>query len=48
MIYVPAVPERLSPVVKVVLTQLFAYNTAATRGRDIGEPRNVAESITVE
>ena len=40
--------ERLSPIVLNVVQQLFAYYIAAARGNDVDQPRNLAESVTVE
>ncbi len=48
VIYLPAAPELLSPVVNVVPLQLLAYHIAALRGADVDQPRNLAKSVTVE
>jgi glucosamine--fructose-6-phosphate aminotransferase (isomerizing) len=48
VIYVPACPTMLSPVVSVVPLQLLAYHIAALRGADVDQPRNLAKSVTVE
>ena len=48
VIYVPATPELISPIVNVVALQLLAYETAARLGRDVDQPRNLAKSVTVE
>ncbi len=48
VLYVPPVPELLSPVVNVVPLQLFAYHMATRAGRDVDQPRNLAKSVTVE
>ncbi|MEP7285999.1 MAG: glutamine--fructose-6-phosphate transaminase (isomerizing) [Chloroflexota bacterium] len=48
MLYVPEVPEFLSPVVTVIPLQLLAYYIAVNRGRDVDQPRNLAKSVTVE
>ncbi len=47
-LYVPEVPEELSPIVNVVTLQLLAYYAAQARGTDIDKPRNLAKSVTVE
>nr|MBN1229796.1 glutamine--fructose-6-phosphate transaminase (isomerizing) [Anaerolineae bacterium] len=47
-IYVPEVPELLSPVVNVLPLQLLAYHIAVIRGADVDQPRNLAKSVTVE
>jgi glucosamine--fructose-6-phosphate aminotransferase (isomerizing) len=48
VIYVPAAPELLSPMVNVIPMQLFAYYAAVERGCDVDQPRNLAKSVTVE
>jgi glucosamine--fructose-6-phosphate aminotransferase (isomerizing) len=48
VIYVPPVPDLLSPVVTVLPLQLLAYYVAVRRGADVDQPRNLAKSVTVE
>jgi glucosamine--fructose-6-phosphate aminotransferase (isomerizing) len=48
VLYVPDVPECLSPMVTVVPLQLMAYHAAVLRGHDVDKPRNLAKSVTVE
>jgi glucosamine--fructose-6-phosphate aminotransferase (isomerizing) len=48
VLYVPATPELLSPVVNVIPLQLLAYHIAVRRGADVDQPRNLAKSVTVE
>lgn len=48
VIFVPAVPEYLQPVVCAVPLQLLAYHIALMRGCDVDKPRNLAKSVTVE
>ncbi|GIV24032.1 MAG: glutamine--fructose-6-phosphate aminotransferase [isomerizing] [Bacteroidia bacterium] len=48
VLYVPAVPEPLSPILTVLPLQLLAYHTAVLRGCDVDQPRNLAKSVTVE
>ncbi len=48
VIYIPACPRLLSPVVSVIPLQLLAYHIAALRGADVDQPRNLAKSVTVE
>ena len=48
VIFVPAVPEYLQPVVCAVPLQLLAYHIALLRGCDVDKPRNLAKSVTVE
>jgi glucosamine--fructose-6-phosphate aminotransferase (isomerizing) len=45
---VPQSDELLSPLLNVVVLQLFAYYTALARGCSIDKPRNLAKSVTVE
>jgi glucosamine--fructose-6-phosphate aminotransferase (isomerizing) len=48
VLYVPAAPELLSPILEVVPLQLLAYHIAVRRGCDVDQPRNLAKSVTVE
>ncbi|MDD2772352.1 MAG: glutamine--fructose-6-phosphate transaminase (isomerizing), partial [Elusimicrobiales bacterium] len=45
---IPEVNEYFSPFLSVIPLQLFAYYSAAIRGCDIDQPRNLAKSVTVE
>lgn len=48
VIYLPAVPEPLFPLLGVIPLQLLAYHIAVARGCDVDKPRNLAKSVTVE
>jgi glucosamine--fructose-6-phosphate aminotransferase (isomerizing) len=48
VLWVPAVPEVLAPLVTILPLQLLAYNIALLRGCDVDQPRNLAKSVTVE
>lgn len=48
VLYVPEMPDLLSPVVTVIPLQLLAYHIAVWRGADVDQPRNLAKSVTVE
>ncbi|MCB9840512.1 MAG: glutamine--fructose-6-phosphate transaminase (isomerizing) [Phycisphaeraceae bacterium] len=48
VLWVPDVPDQLSPMVTVVPLQLLAYHAAVIRGHDVDKPRNLAKSVTVE
>lgn len=48
VIYVPEVPEDLSPIINVIPLQLLAYRIAVLLGCDVDQPRNLAKSVTVE
>ncbi|MBS0186825.1 MAG: glutamine--fructose-6-phosphate transaminase (isomerizing) [Planctomycetes bacterium] len=48
VLYVPDIPECLSPMLTVVPLQLLAYHAAVLRGHDVDKPRNLAKSVTVE
>ncbi|MBV9080625.1 MAG: glutamine--fructose-6-phosphate transaminase (isomerizing) [Elusimicrobia bacterium] len=48
VIYVPDVPEDLSPIINVVPLQILAYEIAVLLGCDVDQPRNLAKSVTVE
>jgi glucosamine--fructose-6-phosphate aminotransferase (isomerizing) len=45
---VPATEPLFSPLVDVVPLQLFAYEMAVARGRNVDRPRNLAKTVTVE
>ncbi|MDY6964768.1 MAG: glutamine--fructose-6-phosphate transaminase (isomerizing) [Halobacteriota archaeon] len=45
---VPETNEILSPVLSVVVAQIFAYYCAKERGCEVDKPRNLAKSVTVE
>ena len=48
VLYVPDIPECLSPMLTVIPLQLMAYHAAVLRGHDVDKPRNLAKSVTVE
>ena len=48
ILWVPATPWLLSPVVTSIPLQLFAYHIASLLGLDVDQPRNLAKSVTVE
>ncbi len=48
VLYVPAAPELLLPMMDVIPLQLLAYHIAVRRGCDVDQPRNLAKSVTVE
>jgi glutamine---fructose-6-phosphate transaminase (isomerizing) len=48
VLWVPAAPALLQPVVNVLPLQLLAYHIAVLRGCDVDQPRNLAKSVTVE
>jgi len=48
VIYIPAAPELLLPLLEIVPLQLLAYYIAVRRGCDVDQPRNLAKSVTVE
>lgn len=48
VLYIPAAPELLLPVLEIVPLQLLAYYIAVRRGCDVDQPRNLAKSVTVE
>ena len=47
-IKVPLLCDALSPIMAVIPLQLFAYNSAILRGKNVDKPRNLAKSVTVE
>jgi glucosamine--fructose-6-phosphate aminotransferase (isomerizing) len=48
VLYVPAAPELLSPLLTVIPLQLLGYHAAVARGCNVDQPRNLAKSVTVE
>ena len=48
VLWVPACPWLLSPIITVIPLQLLAYHIAFMRGLDVDQPRNLAKSVTVE
>jgi glutamine---fructose-6-phosphate transaminase (isomerizing) len=48
VIWLPAAPEPLWPILAAVPLQLLAYHIAVARGNDVDKPRNLAKSVTVE
>ena len=45
---VPEIDEMLSPALAIVPLQLLAYYIAEFLGKDVDQPRNLANSVTVE
>lgn len=48
VIKIPATEDILSPILAIVVMQLFSYYTARARNCPIDQPRNLAKSVTVE
>ena len=48
MMWIPACPELVSPILVGIPLQLFAYHMAKFRGEHIDQPRNLAKTVTVE
>ncbi|WP_373353079.1 glutamine--fructose-6-phosphate transaminase (isomerizing) [Pseudoroseicyclus sp. CXY001] len=44
----PRVPPLWAPLLYALPAQLLAYHTAAAKGTDVDQPRNLAKSVTVE
>jgi glutamine---fructose-6-phosphate transaminase (isomerizing) len=45
---IPATHQLFTPFLTVLPLQLFAYHSAAAKGLDVDQPRNLAKSVTVE
>ena len=45
---IPETHPLIQPIVAAVPIQLLAYHTAALKGTDVDQPRNLAKSVTVE
>lgn len=48
IITIPKTDSYLSPILSVIVTQLYAYYCSINRGNDPDHPRNLAKSVTVE
>ncbi|MFA6534000.1 MAG: glutamine--fructose-6-phosphate transaminase (isomerizing) [Patescibacteria group bacterium] len=48
VIYIPKTLEMLTPILAIGPLHLLAYQIAASLGRDVDKPRNLAKSVTVE
>ena len=44
----PQVAPNLAPILYALPAQLLAYHTAVAKGTDVDQPRNLAQSVTVE
>src|SRR4051812_30493811 len=44
----PEAPALLSPILMAIPLQLLAYDIAVRRGCEVGQPRNLAKSVSVE
>ena len=48
IIRIPSCDELLQSILAIVPMQVFAYEMAVARGKDVDQPRNLAKSVTVE
>ncbi len=48
VIELPEVDPFVQPILYTIPVQLLAYHTAALKGTDVDQPRNLAKSVTVE
>lgn len=48
VLYIPEMPDLLTPVITAIPLQLIAYYTAVAKGTNVDQPRNLAKSVTVE
>ncbi len=48
VLFVPAAPELLLPLLEVVPLQLFAYHFAVLVGSDVDNPRNLVKAVVKE
>jgi glucosamine--fructose-6-phosphate aminotransferase (isomerizing) len=48
VLWIPAVPDWIVPLVAVLPLQLLAYHIADLKGTDVDQPRNLAKTVTVE
>jgi len=45
---IPDVEDLFTPILAIIIVQLYAYYVAVERGCDVDKPRNLAKSVTVE
>lgn len=48
VMWVPAVPELLTPLICIIPLQVLSRQIAINRGQNVDRPRNLAKSVTVE
>ena len=48
VLFVPAAPELLLPILEIVPLQLFAYHVAVKNGLDVDRPRNLVKAVVRE
>jgi len=48
VLYIPPTSELLTPILCAIPLQLLAYHIAVLRDCDVGQPRHLAKSVTVE
>jgi glutamine---fructose-6-phosphate transaminase (isomerizing) len=48
VLFIPAAPELLLPILEVVPLQLFAYHFAVLNGHDVDNPRNLVKAVVTE
>jgi glutamine---fructose-6-phosphate transaminase (isomerizing) len=48
VLYIPACPDYLTPLLASIPLQLLSYHVATILGCDVDKPRNLAKSVTVE
>jgi len=48
VLYIPAAPDMLSPILEIVPLQLLAYHIAVLRGLDVDRPRSLAKAVVRE
>ena len=48
ILWIPAAPWMVNPILVSIPLQMLAYHIAALRGLDVDQPRHLAKSVTVE
>jgi glucosamine--fructose-6-phosphate aminotransferase (isomerizing) len=48
VIWLPAAPDEVLPLLTVIPLQLLSYFVANLKGNDVDQPRNLAKTVTVE
>lgn len=48
VLFIPPMPDLLTPIISIIPLQLLAYYTALARGNNVDSPRNLTKAVTSE
>lgn len=48
LLFIPKMPDLLTPIISIIPLQLLAYYTALAKGNDVDSPRNLTKAVTSE